>query len=1117
MERSLLIIQFITGIVLIFGLTSAQERWKFSAEEMESIKINGQEVRRLNENVRFVKTDKVILADNAAQFIKDDVLHLNGNTMMINGLDTLTCDSMVYWSKLDSGYAMGNVRYIQPEKDRKLTTDVFHYWQTDGYRGSSFIANGYTRIIETNRLMAANEIKYDDKFQLMILSENASVEDPTRGIFGDEMTIQYADSLLEMIYVNNNAFAYNDLNLKIEKNGSYQKFRDEMTSKEMIAHFQEDYISQLKLMKMATTLYHVVDDSLLAGENTVSGDTIRISFQEGEIKRLQVQGGALGEFNPEGENTRIDTTVFYGGEYIDYHIDEQLSFLSEGAFMEYEGTKLSSGEILVNWETNILDAMLVNEEYPTVQTKGESPMKGESMVFDLVAKHGRIVKGKTSLNQGFYHGKEVFRDDPNIFHVQDSKYTSCDLDNPHFYLGSRKMKMLPGDRVIAKPLWLHIYDVPIIGLPLAVFPNKGGQRQSGWIMPSFDSYKSIGTGFRNFGYYWAPNDYMDEKILVNFFDEQGIHISSNFKYKKRNGFHWYNFQYNGRISGTIKRRIITDEIIDLVDEQYVREDQRLSWNHSQKFDPTQRLAIKYEYVSNKDAYQNAQEVNLQNRLKQNLSSSVNYSKIWKTSSASLGFNQFRDLSIENRTPESFSYLNEGRYKSYKYVDGPKFNFRIGSRKIFGVGDSWYNNFTSSYTLKASTGRKDYWLIKKENENSWSPGDTTKLKYGGIKHSASLSAPQTFFRWLTLNPNLSLREDWIFNYKIENDEGEKIDMEGFKRRLTWNSSLSAKTKVYGLFPLRIGKLNAIRHVITPSLSYQYQPDFSDPQFGGDLYFQDGDPEKDYFEGSYVGSTSKTEKKSYRLSVDNVFQTKIKDEKGGYNKANILTWNSSISYNTLKESMKLSEMTSNVRVKSLSGSELFRVRMYHNFYKLGEDEINPVDEMLNIWGGELPRLTRMNISTDMKFKLFGSAIGTQLQNAKTDTTEDIEDEFYSMEKQTKSKKKGNNIWESKLQFKYSADWQHTDDEWDYKFSMKTVNSINLSKNWTLSYIADFNLKEREMTYHSFRIYRPLHCWEFSFNYWPRGNSSGFSLQINVKNPELQDIKLTSKDGKRGFGGF
>jgi hypothetical protein len=161
--------------------------------------------------------------------------------------------------------------------------------------------------------------------------------------------------------------------------------------------------------------------------------------------------------------------------------------------------------------------------------------------------------------------------------------------------------------------------------------------------------------------------------------------------------------------------------------------------------------------------------------------------------------------------------------------------------------------------------------------------------------------------------------------------------------------------------------------------------------------------------------------------------------------------------------------------------------------------------------------MNISTDMKFKLFGSAIGESLVAATPDTTEDIEDEFYSMEQKTKDNKRSNNIWESKLQFKYSADWKHTDEEWNYKFSMKTVNSINLSKNWKLSYMADFNLKEREMTYHSFRIYRPLHCWEFSFNYWPRGGSAGFSLQINVKNPDLQDIKLTSKDDNRGFGGF
>ena len=144
MERPIQIIYLLFIFILITGFLSAQERWSYSAEEMEKTIINGQEVRRLNENVRFVKTDKVILTDNASQYLKEDILHLNGNTMMINNLDTLTCDSMVYWSRLDSIYAKGNIRYVHG---------------------------------------------------------------PKRGIFGDEMEIQYDDSLVEMIRVFKNAFA----------------------------------------------------------------------------------------------------------------------------------------------------------------------------------------------------------------------------------------------------------------------------------------------------------------------------------------------------------------------------------------------------------------------------------------------------------------------------------------------------------------------------------------------------------------------------------------------------------------------------------------------------------------------------------------------------------------------------------------------------------------------------------------------------------------------------------------------------------------------------------------------------------------------------------------------
>ena len=296
---------------------SAQEKWNYTAEEMDQTKVDEKIIRRLKKNVRFVKTGQIFFTDNAIQHIEDDILYMNGNTMMINGLDTLTCDSMVYWSELDSGYAMGNVDYLQSENGRHLMTELFHYKQTEGYRGLSFKTIGYTQVIENNQIITANKISYNDDTQIMKMEIDASIKTPTQGISGNEMIIQYMDSLIKEVNVITNAFAYNDLNIKIKDDGPYWEFRDKMSSKEMKAHFNNNNITQLELRNMATTLYHVVDDSLLAGNNEASGDSICVDFMDGDISQIQVMGGALGEFKPESNNSQIDTTIFYGAEYFD--------------------------------------------------------------------------------------------------------------------------------------------------------------------------------------------------------------------------------------------------------------------------------------------------------------------------------------------------------------------------------------------------------------------------------------------------------------------------------------------------------------------------------------------------------------------------------------------------------------------------------------------------------------------------------------------------------------------------------------------------------------------------------------------------------------------------------
>ena len=177
------------------------------------------------------------------------------------------------------------------------------------------------------------------------------------------------------------------------------------------------------------------------------------------------------------------------------------------------------------------------------------------------------------------------------------------------------------------------------------------------------------------------------------------------------------------------------------------------------------------------------------------------------------------------------------------------------------------------------------------------------------------------------------------------------------------------------------------------------------------------------------------------------------------------------------------------------------------------------MVNIWKGELPRLTTFDITTDVGFKLIGSKFENFDHIKDIVNSEDLGVDSHNLQG-------GDNvnnieqkyIWETNLGFSYTAKWEEINNTWDTStFTLNTTTKINLSKNWMLTYSLNFNIEKNIITRNSIKVYRPLHCWEFSFNYWPRGLSSGFSLEIKVKNPKLQDIKVLSSDANRGFSSY
>ncbi len=1147
---TVLVLGFHTGI---FAGQDADQRLHYNAESLEHLEIDGEPVEKFDKNVVFWQGDMTLYTQQALHYPKRSEYHLMGPVTMIDDTDTLkcqsmiyhndlnrlqafenvqftqidqtiSCDSLFYWTEQDSGVAMGNVHLNHPE--RFLNAERFIYRKTDGFRGLSFRAEGQAQFGDGPRTIAARIIEYDDLLQQMTMNLDCSVTQDGQGLLGDSITIQYQDSVVQELSISGDAAAYNDLHARIRQEyRELQVFRDQMGGNELGAWFENNRIQRLKLMGMAATEYHVVQDSLLHGVNEASGDTIEVTFDDAVLDRIQVFGGGRGEFIPEGPNTKVDSVVTYRAEYMDYHVNDRMTFLEKGAEVKYQGTQLTSGKIQADWKVNILSAETLDDEVPTVSSTDSDPMSGSFMEFDLITKHGRVTTGKTRFNDGNYYGREVYRDEPNIYHVDHSIYTTCDAENPHFCFISRHMKMIADDKVVAKPLVLVIFDIPIIGIPFAVFPNKGGGRRSGWIMPNFGHSSGNGTYFSGLGYYWAPNDYADLKTQMNFRDRKGLDLKSHLNYKKR-------YSITGSVDLTVYRSILENEIKDLFTSR-VNQNWILKWTHSQEIDPTQRISVNANYTTSNTINQD-NGWDLQTRLQQQLISNASYSKTWigTKNSFSVNLSETYDLQAENKRPDELSTNSDGIYY-HRTRTLPGMTFKHSKSQLFGSGSNskWYHSiywdYTSNYYGKQKIG------LLTETDSTWVDDEyDTQYNYY-LRHNSSLSMSETFGGWLTVSPSIRLTEDWIFKYRealvdsvgeFVNTSTEYREVSGFLPRHKFTTSLATSTKIYGIFPMEIGRLTALRHVITPSLTFSWSPDLSKPLFGyqpnyfqedaaGDLY--------DKFTGSEAGTTSRSETQSVSIRLANEFQAKLRTGEDGYEKLNLLTWDVRTSYNAMADSLKLSPLSSSLRT-TIPGGLILRINMTHDPYvwervNTADSDAEPAYSMRRMDRfAELPRLTDLDINTS--FSLKGGKFEPPQESAVSDTlTQVLPDLESELEPTTTNsavpKISRSSLWAATLGLSYSRSQNRSgaDIQKDRTFWVNTNLKLNLTQNWTVNYNARFDLESNELVSHSFDIYRPLHCWEFRLQWWPSGVGRGFMLKINVMNPDLRDIKLKSTGGR------
>ena len=1103
-----------------------------------------EEIANLFHNVTATKETTILTCDTLRFYSREDRILSSGNPHVLDDDYDLVADSIIVFTEQDSGVAIGKVRLQQ--KGQTIYADRIEYEKKPDQDGVSYTAIGQVAIKDSSRKATCGRARYERTKEITTLELEPEIKENGRILAGEKIILTYKNEILETLHIPKEAHGITPVQgYKNTESDSLVvrdsvQFFDDIESTVLIGYFVEGILESMRLEGMATSLYHIFEDSLYQGRNKTSGDTITISFRDNDLDKLTVIGGSQGIYTPDKAGADMEFPIIYSADEIYYRVPVEKTDLAGQAKIKHDNTDLEAGFVTVDWKTDMLNALprpkqdtLSESIQPVIKEKGKDPMSGDRMTYNLKTRKGRVVKGATQADEGYYTGHEIRNESKKVIFIQNSTYTTCDLDVPHFHFESTKMKIIQNDVVIARPIILHLAQIPIMGVPLGIFPHKGGTRHSGWIMPSYGESKYRGQYIDGLGFYWAPSDYWDSKFTMSMGDRQGLVFRANNNYRLR-------YKFSGNLNVRSQQFLIgSNDITDLGSSR--KSALNVRWSHSQVLRNNQSFNANVTYSSSGD-YNKKYGLTEADRMNQKAISNVSYSKRWSKSKNSLSANLYsnQDLLIDDKVnPVSPFYVNPTRAGTQLNIVNrtmPKISFRHGQSNLIpttAIDKKWYNNITWNYGLNFTSKDRDYYESEAHNIDDstivfqWQGndgGDPVVLdeQTQGWVHTTSINAPQKLLKHIAFNPSMSLRSVWVNEsydgiWNDSTDSFTKISKKGFAARTTGSFSLSANTKLYGMFPIPFGPLKVIRHTASPSISFSYTPNFSKPVFGQDLgYIQThtdtagNETIFDRFAGTMAGSTPRSESKSMNFSLNNVFQAKMKkgeEEK----KVDLLSWRMSSGYNFAAEKFQLANLRTSLRSR-IAGKLNLDLSITHDFYQYDPEKGRISEFNKNASGMLEPRMTSARFSTGFRFsgKHWSETDDAEEDPDSLSMEEDLADPgLVNPVKSMRNTLSSGQLWSTNVSLSYSYSALNPN-QVKKTFWINTSSSFQVTQNWKVSYRARFDMINRDLVSHSFSVYRDLHCWELSLNWTPGGIGQGVNFKINVKSPTLRDLKIEKRGG-------
>ena len=763
----------------------------------------------------------------------------------------------------------------------------------------------------------------------------------------------------------------------------------------------------------------------------------------------------------------------YASDSIQIDIINRKAFLYGNAEIDYQKTNIKAGYIEIDWDNNtiyaktIKDSLGNNTGHPIFK-EGNETFKADYMKYNFKTKKCYVTKISTSEGDGYLLGEKVKKTRENIFYLKNGDYTTCDAEKPHYSIRSRKIKIIPKDKIITGPAHLRFFNLPTpIFFPFGFFPNNDKQ-SSGILIPSYGESEELGFFLKDGGYYFKIKNKADLSIKSDIYSKGSWSTRSNLRYKSI-------YKYNGNINLSYSN--IINSIKGFPDYN-IKKDFFIRWKHQQDPKSNPYFLFSANINAGSSTFHRNNLINNSDFLNNTFQSSINISKKWKNSPFNLSINARHNQNSQN-----------------KIVNLSIPELALNMNRIFpfsSLGDknktNWYNKIGLSYNLstKNTINIADSLLLK----SSFSDFKN------GMKHTMPISTSIKLFKYLTLNPRLNLTERWYLKkikkeWNSNSNTIEEKTLNKFTRGIDYNFSTSLNTKIYGILQFPKRKITAIRHVITPNLSFSYNPDMSEYKNNGFATVRNEltDEYETYstMKNGIYGSPSNTKNGYINLNIGNILGVKIKKENDSTQQIKkikiIESLNFGTSYDIFKDSLNFSNINLNARTRIV---KLFDINFSstYDLYKSNMQQTRNINEF-EIENGRLARFIRLNTS-----------IGMNLSN-QTFSKNNKEEDFFNIP------------WNFRAHYSltYNKGYKSSK-EADTVQLLNFSGNIKITKKWKIGFRSGFDFDTKKLTYTTIDVYRDLHCWEMMFNYIPLGFHRSYTLTIRVKSNILKDLKYERK---------